>query len=71
MVFETNRTAGFIKNNSSLWKRVITNTEKNIGHQLSIDEIVKALNTLIGFNLIKKNIIGIRILNYSRFYYSA
>lgn len=71
MVFETNRTTGLIKNNSSLLRRVITNTEKNVGHQLTIDEIVKALNTLIGFCLIKKTIVGKRILNYSRFYYSA
>lgn len=71
IVFETNRTVGFIKNNSSLLRRVITNTEKNIGHQLTIDEIVKALNTLIGVGLIKKSIMGIKILNYSKFYYSA
>lgn len=71
MVFETNRTTGLIKNNSSLLRRVITNTERNVGHQLTIDEIVKALNTLIGFCLIKKTIVGMRILNYSRFYYSA
>ncbi len=71
MVFETNRTAGFIQNNSRLLRRIIANTEKNVGHQLTIDEIIKAINTLIGFNLIKKTIIGMRILNYSRFYYSA
>jgi len=71
MVFETRRTAGLIQKNSGLLRRVITNTERNVGHQLTIDEIVKALNILIGFNLIKKTIIGMRILNYSRFYYSA
>lgn len=71
MVFETNITAGLIQNNTGLLRRIITNTERNVGHQLTIDEIVKAINTLIGFSLIKKTIIGIKILNYSRFYYSA
>lgn len=71
MVFETNRTAGLIQKNSRLLRRIIANTERNVGHQLTIDEIVKALNTLIGFGLIKKSIMGIKILNYSRFYYSA
>lgn len=71
MVFETNRTAGLIQKNSRLLRRIIANTERNVGHQLTIDEIVKALNTLIGFGLIKKSITGIKILNYSKFYYSA
>lgn len=71
MVFETNRTAGFIQKNSRLLRRIIANTERNVGHQLTIDEIVKALNTLIGFGLIKNSIMGIKILNYSKFYYSA
>ena len=71
MVFETNRTLGLIQNNTGLLRRIITNTERNVGHQLTIDEIVKAINTLIGFRLIKKTIIGIKILNYCRFYYSA
>lgn len=62
MVFETNRTAGLIQKNSRLLRRIIANTERNVGHQLTIDEIVKAINTLIGFNLIKKTIIGMRIL---------
>lgn len=71
MVFETNRTAGFIKNNSNLMKRIVANTERNIGHQLTIDEIEKAINTLMGFGLIKKNVMGLKILNYSKFRYSA
>lgn len=71
MVFETSRTLGIIQNNTGLLRRIITNTERNVGHKLTIDEVVKALNTLIGFRLIKKTIIGMRILNYSRFYYSA
>lgn len=71
MVFETNRTAGLINNNGGLLRRIIANTERNVGHKLTIDEIVKALNTLIGFGLIKKSIMGIKILNYYRFYYSA
>ena len=49
MVFETNRTEGIIQKNSGLLRRIIANTEKNVGHQLTIDEIVKALNILIGF----------------------
>ena len=71
MVFETNRTAGFIHNKSGLLRKIIVNTEEDVGRELTINEIVKALNTLIIFGLIKKNIIGTRILNYSRFYYSA
>ena len=71
MVFETSRTLGLIQNNTGLLRRIITNTERNVGHKLTIDEIVKAINTLIGFRLIKKTIIGIRILNYCKFYYSA
>lgn len=71
MVFETNRTAGFIHNKSGLLRKIIVNTERNVGYRLTIDEIVKALNTLIIFGLIKKSIMGTRILNYSRFYYSA
>ena len=66
MVFETNRTAGLIKNNSSLLRRVITNTERNIGHKLTIDEIVKALNTLIGFGLIKKRLTAFMTVLMSR-----
>ena len=71
MVFETSRTAGLIQKNSGLLRKIIANTERNVGHKLTIDEIVKAINTLIGFSLIKKTIVGMRILNYSRFYYSA
>lgn len=47
MVFETNITAGLIQKNSRLLRRIIANTERNVGHQLTIDEIVKAINTLI------------------------
>lgn len=71
MVFKTNRTAGLIQKNSRLLRKIIANTERNVGHQLTIDEIIKALNILIGFGLIKKSIMGIKISNYSRFYYSA
>ena len=71
MVFETNRTAEVIHNKSGLLRKIILNTEEDVGRQLTINEIVKALNTLIIFGLIKKNIIGTRILNCSRFCYSA
>lgn len=71
MVFETNRTEGFIKNNSDLMKTIVTNTQRDVGRQLTIDEIVKAINTLMGYGLIKKTINGLKILNYSKFYYSA
>lgn len=71
MVFETNRTVGFIKNNSDLMRTIVTNTQRDVGHQLTIDEIVKAINTLMGYGLIKKTINGLKILNYSKFYYSA
>ena len=71
MIFETNRTEGFIKNNSNLMKRIVENTQRDVGHQLTIDEIVKAINVLMGFGLIKKNFMGLKILNYSRFRYSV
>ena len=70
-VFETNRTVGLIKNNSDLMRTIVTNTQRDVGHQLTIDEIVKAINTLMRYGLIKKTINGLKILNYSKFYYSA
>lgn len=71
MVFEANRTVGLIKNNSDLMRTIVTNTQRDVGHQLTIDEIVKAINTLMGYGLIKKTINGLKSLNYSKFYYSA
>lgn len=54
MVFGISIILGLIQNNTNLLRRIIINTERNVGQKLTIDEIVKTLNTLIGFCLIKR-----------------